>query len=113
MYMYIYIYVYVYIYICICIYIYVYIHVYDMPIASLPSQMMPGLFLLHCQVYGQFAWTNPLHADVFPDIRKMEAEVVRMTCNMFNGGSDSCGTVGIIVIMNALCVHVCDQCVIW
>lgn len=39
-------------------------------------------------------WTNPLHADVFPDVRKMEAEVVRMTCNMFNGNPESsCGTV--------------------
>lgn len=40
-----------------------------------------------------FAWTNPLHADIFPDIRKMEAEVVRMCCTMFNGDSQSCGTV--------------------
>jgi len=38
-----------------------------------------------------FAWTNPLHGDVFPDIRKMEAEVVQMC--MFNGGSEACGTV--------------------
>ena len=45
------------------------------------------------QVYSQFAWSNPLHADVFPDVRKMEAEVVRMTCNLFNGGPDTCGTV--------------------
>lgn len=47
---------------------------------------------LMAKVYGQFAWTNPLHADVFPDVRKMEAEVVRMTCNMFNGGPETCGT---------------------
>ncbi|KAK2160004.1 hypothetical protein LSH36_142g07003 [Paralvinella palmiformis] len=47
---------------------------------------------LMAKVYGEFAWTNPLHADVFPDIRKMEAEVVRMTCHMFNGGPNSCGT---------------------
>ena len=40
-----------------------------------------------------FAWTNPLHPDVFPDIRKMEAEVVRMSCTLFNGGDESCGTV--------------------
>ena len=45
------------------------------------------------QVYGMFAWTNPLHADVFPDIRKMEAEVVRMCCTLFNGDKESCGTV--------------------
>jgi len=46
---------------------------------------------LMAKVYGEFAWTNPLHADVFPDVRKMEAEVVRMTCNMFNGDSETCG----------------------
>uniref|UniRef100_A0AAY4E3D2 sphinganine-1-phosphate aldolase n=1 Tax=Denticeps clupeoides TaxID=299321 RepID=A0AAY4E3D2_9TELE len=45
------------------------------------------------KVYGDFAWTNPLHPDLFPGVRKMEAEVVRMTCNLFNGGPESCGTV--------------------
>lgn len=45
------------------------------------------------EVYGLAAFTNPLHADAFPGIRKMETEVVRMTCNMFNGGPDSCGCV--------------------
>uniref|UniRef100_A0A671NYF9 sphinganine-1-phosphate aldolase n=1 Tax=Sinocyclocheilus anshuiensis TaxID=1608454 RepID=A0A671NYF9_9TELE len=45
------------------------------------------------KVYGEFAWTNPLHPDLFPGVRKMEAEVVRMTCALFNGGPDSCGTV--------------------
>ena len=52
-----------------------------------------SVMMLLPQVYGEFAWTNPLHSDVFPDVRKMEAEVVRMTCTMFNGGPDSCGTV--------------------
>lgn len=45
------------------------------------------------KAYGEFLWTNPLHAEVFPDIRKMEAEIVRMTCNLFNGGPESCGCV--------------------
>ncbi|KAF4105800.1 sphingosine-1-phosphate lyase 1 [Onychostoma macrolepis] len=45
------------------------------------------------KVYGEFAWTNPLHPDLFPGVRKMEAEVVRMACALFNGGPDSCGTV--------------------
>lgn len=45
------------------------------------------------KVYGEFAWTNPLHPDIFPGVRKMEAEVVRMACALFNGGPDSCGTV--------------------
>ncbi|KAG7333986.1 hypothetical protein KOW79_002393 [Hemibagrus wyckioides] len=45
------------------------------------------------KVYGEFAWSNPLHPDIFPGVRKMEAEVVRMTCTLFNGGPESCGTV--------------------
>ncbi|XP_035028429.2 sphingosine-1-phosphate lyase 1 isoform X1 [Hippoglossus stenolepis] len=45
------------------------------------------------KVYGDFAWSNPLHPDIFPGVRKMEAEVVRMACALFQGGPDSCGTV--------------------
>ncbi|XP_076075219.1 sphingosine-1-phosphate lyase 1-like [Mytilus galloprovincialis] len=52
----------------------------------------PKLTDLMSKTYGMFAWTNPLHADVFPDIRKMEAEVVRMCCSLFNGDSDTAGT---------------------
>jgi len=37
---------------------------------------------LMTQVYGMAAWTNPLHPDAFPGIRKMEAEIVRMCCNL-------------------------------
>jgi len=47
---------------------------------------------LMTQVYGLAAWSNPLHPDVFPGIRKMEAEVIRMCCNLFHGGPDSCGS---------------------
>ncbi len=45
------------------------------------------------EVYGMAAWTNPLHPDAFPGIRKMEAEIVRICCNLFNGGPESCGAV--------------------
>ncbi|XP_041032482.1 sphingosine-1-phosphate lyase 1 isoform X1 [Carcharodon carcharias] len=48
---------------------------------------------LMVKVYGDFAWSNPLHPDIFPGVRKMEAEVVRMSCTLFHGGPDSCGTV--------------------
>lgn len=43
-------------------------------------------------VYGETAYTNPLHPDVFPGIRKMEAEVVRISCTLFNGDENTCGT---------------------
>ena len=52
---------------------------------------------LNANVYSLFAWTNGLFADVFPDVQKMESEVVRMVCNMFNGDEDSCGTVSLVL----------------
>ena len=46
------------------------------------------------QAYSKTAYANPLNPDAFPGIRKMEAEVVRMTCNLFHGDpNESCGTV--------------------
>merc|ERR1712126_2108 len=48
---------------------------------------------LMSNVYGLAAWTNPLHPDAFPGLRKMEAEIVTMACSIFNGGADSCGCV--------------------
>ncbi|KAM9618849.1 sphingosine-1-phosphate lyase 1 isoform 6-T7 [Trichechus inunguis] len=45
------------------------------------------------KAYGDFAWSNPLHPDIFPGLRKIEAEIVRMACSLFNGGPDSCGSV--------------------
>lgn len=55
--------------------------------------LLLGLHWYLSQVYGDFAWSNPLHPDIFPGVRKMEAEVVRMTCTLFHGGPSSCGTV--------------------
>ena len=39
-------------------------------------------------VYSMTAYTNPLNPDAFPGIRKMEAEIVRMTGNLFHGGNN-------------------------
>ena len=47
---------------------------------------------LNTEVYRRFLWSNPLHPVVFPNIRKMEAEVVRWCCRLFHGGAESCGT---------------------
>lgn len=47
---------------------------------------------LMAEVYKQFSYSNPLHPDLFPDVRKMEAEVVRMCLNMYNGDEETCGT---------------------
>lgn len=49
------------------------------------------------QVYGKASYTNPLHPDIFPGVCKMEAEVIRMACTLFNGKELSCGTVSILM----------------
>lgn len=38
---------------------------------------------LQTEAFGQFGVTNPLHPDVFPGIRKMEAEIVAMVCAVY------------------------------
>lgn len=53
----------------------------------------PELVDLVKEVYGKASYTNPLHADIFPGVCKMEAEVVRMVATLFHGGPDACGSV--------------------
>jgi len=48
---------------------------------------------LMIKAYSLFSITNPLHPDVFPSIRKFEAEVVRMTANMLGGDDNVVGAV--------------------
>lgn len=52
-----------------------------------------NLLQLMGDIYSIASYTNPLHPDVFPGICKLEAEVVRITCNLFHGDENSCGTV--------------------
>ena len=35
--------------------------------------------------YRLFSVTNPMHADIFPSVRKMETEVVAMTAALLGG----------------------------
>lgn len=51
-----------------------------------------GLNELLIEIQKMTLWSNPLHVDAFPAVRRMEAEVVRMCLTMFNGDSESCGT---------------------
>lgn len=41
------------------------------------------LLKLQAEAFGQFGVSNPIHPDVFPGVRKMEAEVVAMVCYTF------------------------------
>ncbi|XP_068909932.1 sphingosine-1-phosphate lyase [Tenebrio molitor] len=52
----------------------------------------PDLIRLITEVYGMTSYTNPLHPDLFPGLCKMEAEVVRMACNLFHGDENTSGT---------------------
>eukprot|EP01129_Flabellula_baltica_P007698 TRINITY_DN3010_c0_g1_i4.p1 TRINITY_DN3010_c0_g1~~TRINITY_DN3010_c0_g1_i4.p1 ORF type:complete len:550 (-),score=124.54 TRINITY_DN3010_c0_g1_i4:1530-3179(-) len=48
---------------------------------------------LMTHAYSIFEWSNPLHTDIFPGIRKMESEVVSMVIKLFNGDTSvQCGT---------------------
>ncbi|UXI15777.1 Zinc finger protein 658 [Sarcoptes scabiei] len=44
------------------------------------------------EIYAETSYTNPLHPDIFPGIAKMEAEVVRMVINLYNGDENCCGS---------------------
>jgi sphinganine-1-phosphate aldolase len=39
------------------------------------------LIRLQTEAFGKFTVANPIHPDVFPGVRKMEAEVVAMVCS--------------------------------
>lgn len=60
------------------------------------------LLRLQTEAYGKFTVANPIHPDVFPGVRKMEAEVVAMVLALFNappgaaGASTSGGTDSIL-----------------
>ncbi len=43
------------------------------------------------EVQKLFLATNPLHVEQFPKVRQLEAEIVRMTINLYNGDNDACG----------------------
>lgn len=46
------------------------------------------------EAYGMFAVSNPLHPEVFPGVRQMEAEIVSMVAAMYHGPQGSvCGSV--------------------
>lgn len=46
---------------------------------------------LQTQAFGKFTVANPLHPDVFPGVRKMEAEIVAMVLKLFNAPHDAAG----------------------
>ena len=46
---------------------------------------------LQAEAFKRFCVSNPIHPDVFPGVRKMEAEVVAMVLAMFNAPPGGAG----------------------
>lgn len=44
------------------------------------------------EAYSAFSVSNPLHPDVFPGIRKMDAEIVAMVLDMYHAPNSAGGT---------------------
>lgn len=51
-----------------------------------------SLLELQSQAYAKYSVANQLHPDVFPGLRKMEAEVVAMVLDIFNAPALGCGS---------------------
>lgn len=49
------------------------------------------LLKLQAEAFSKFTVSNPIHPDVFPGVRKMEAEVVSMVLNMFQAPPGAAG----------------------
>lgn len=49
------------------------------------------LIELQTEALKKFSVANPIHPDVFPGVRKMEAEIVAMVLDMFNAPSGAAG----------------------
>ncbi|CAJ0942613.1 unnamed protein product, partial [Mesorhabditis belari] len=47
---------------------------------------------IYREVCDHFAWSNPLWPKLFPGVRKMEAEIVRISANLLGGNEKTCGT---------------------
>jgi sphinganine-1-phosphate aldolase len=50
-----------------------------------------SLIKLQTEAFGKFTVANPIHPDVFPGVRKMEAEIVAMVLAMFNAPHGGAG----------------------
>ena len=49
------------------------------------------LIKLQAEAFEKFSVANPIHPDVFPGVRKMEAEIVAMVLSMFNAPAGAAG----------------------
>lgn len=45
------------------------------------------------EVINRYQWSNPLHADLFPEIREMEASIISFCIDLYKGDKNVCGSV--------------------
>lgn len=50
-----------------------------------------SLIKLQGEAYEKFSVANPIHPDVFPGVRKMEAEIVAMVLSLYNAPPGAAG----------------------
>lgn len=50
-----------------------------------------ALMQLQTEAFGKFTVANPIHPDVFPGVRQMEAEIVAMVLRLFNAPDTAAG----------------------
>ena len=43
--------------------------------------------------FNKFIFTNPLHPDLFPEIKLFEIETLSMVKKLFNGDENTCGNI--------------------
>eukprot|EP01100_Stratorugosa_tubuloviscum_P007834 TRINITY_DN3221_c1_g1_i1.p1 TRINITY_DN3221_c1_g1~~TRINITY_DN3221_c1_g1_i1.p1 ORF type:complete len:551 (-),score=254.51 TRINITY_DN3221_c1_g1_i1:93-1745(-) len=56
-----------------------------------------SLSIVSTKAFESFVWSNPLHPELWPSVRKMEAEVISMVLKLYNGhnnnnNNDYCGS---------------------
>ena len=45
------------------------------------------------KIFSRFSFSNPLHPDIFPEIRQMEIDIINIAINLFQGNENCCGNI--------------------
>jgi len=58
---------------------------------KLAAEIASIIFLFSTKILEDYLYQNPLHFDLFPAVAQMEAEVISMVKNLYNGDENACG----------------------
>ena len=45
------------------------------------------------KIFSRFSFSNPLHPDIFPEIRQMEIDIINIVIHLFQGNENCCGNI--------------------